>query len=98
MKKAYTKPALFAETFQMAEHIASGCMTISSFQAMQNTAWTCAISVGGEVAFTTSLDACGENGGVQYDTEVLKDHDFMSTLEINSQCYTTTNGGPMFSS
>ena len=98
MKKAYTKPALFAETFQMIEHIASGCLTVSGFQAMHNTAWTCAISVGGEVAFTTEVTSCADNGGVQYDAEVLKDHDFMSTLEINSQCYTTTNSGPMFGS
>ena len=26
MKKQYTKPALYAESFRMAEHIATGCM------------------------------------------------------------------------
>ena len=42
MKKAYTKPLLFAESYQMAEHIAANCSG-SDYTANHNTGWTCSI-------------------------------------------------------
>ena len=95
MKKPYSKPEIFAESFQMLEHIAA-CLTVEGFTAMHNTAWTCAIQVGTEIAFTNEVNACAD--GTSYDSEVMKDEDFMNELVIGSQCYTTTTSGPMYSS
>lgn len=60
MRKAYVKPALFAETFQMVEHIAAGCdMEGSYFTANQNNGFVCSVDDGSGLAlFLDNNTAC----------------------------------------
>ena len=55
MKKAYTKPLLFIESFRMMDHIAKGCGYTTNFGNQ------CPINEAG-VTFFTSVDACSEDG------------------------------------
>lgn len=52
MKKVYAKPLLYAETFEMVEHISKGCGVLANFGGD-----ACTITVDG-LTFFTSADAC----------------------------------------
>ena len=99
MRKSYEKPMLYAEAFQMTEHIAGSCLTEPEFAALHNTPWTCAAAYNDERMFTTGIGACGVNGGTQFDEDIMMMDGFMDTVQLGSQCYNVFSAGnTMFSS
>ena len=100
MKKTYTKPLLFAESYQMVEHIAGTCNT-SAYNATHNTGWTCSITgvESGLTLFTAQQLNCGRS--VDEDHEILDGSvisDSMMSSMIGSLCYNQFEQGQMFSS
>ena len=104
MKKAYTKPLLFAESYQMAEHIAANCSG-SDYTANHNTGWTCSIrgAYSGLTFFTAQQSACSASGSEDpgnmneiVDGNVISDS-MMSSM-IGALCYNQFEQGQMFSS
>ena len=55
MKKAYAKPMLYAESFTLVEHIASGCAYVTNFGNQ------CPISEAGVVFFLSDNSQCNED-------------------------------------
>lgn len=61
MKKTYIKPALFAESFQLLEHITSGCESALGYAHAHMTLSVdnpCAFEFDGETLFTNYIEAC----------------------------------------
>lgn len=99
MKKTYTKPLLFAESYQMVEHVAAGCT--GAYDANHNTGWTCSIRgrESGLTLFTAQQMNCGTS--VDEDHEILDGDvisDSMMASMIGSLCYNQFEQGQMFSS
>ncbi len=100
MKKTYTKPLLFAESYQMAEHIAANC-SLTDYSANHNTGWTCSIrgNSSGLTFFTAQQSAC--SASVDDDHEIVDGNvisDSMMSSMIGALCYNQFEQGQMFSS
>lgn len=96
MKKAYVKPELYAESFTMVEHVASGCGAASGEQGVTvnySSADSCGIVVNGTSTVIFNEQATGS-----------KCHDWIdpfTNLQIIDErmfCYNTFDVGAMFSS
>lgn len=59
MKKAYRKPALYAESFVLAEHISAGCAYVTNFGNQ------CPIHEAGVVFFTSGNAECAASADGQ---------------------------------
>ena len=74
MKKTYEKPSLYAETFQMTEHIASGCVLDKKDDGSWNAAPQfnleneCAMWMSGDPDFAFFRDGWG---GCKYNTGTM---------------------------
>ena len=85
MKKAYRKPALYAESFVLAEHISAGCAYVTNFGN------TCPIDEAGVVFFTSAQGSgCNEDAinmmtfnGIDPATASVED----IIQKINPTCY-----------
>lgn len=81
MKKPYSKPALFAESFELAEHIAA-CSTVNAPEGFYGThsepSLTCQFVAGGFTLFTDAATGCNQPWGRD---------DIIA-------CYDTPNGTP----
>ena len=98
MKRDYTKPTLFAEPFQLVDHIASGCVQTGLYTPNHSNAWTCSVKDGdGMTLFMEGKSSCEVDGGNQLNPELEGIDDIVSAL-LGGQCYNTVVSGPMFSS
>lgn len=61
MKKVYSKPRIFIESFSMSTNIAGNCDQINSVQ----TQGVCGLDFGGENIFLTGVSGCD----VQFETD-----------------------------
>ena len=98
MKKTYTKPMLYAEEFQLVEHITLTCAK-DAFIAHHSTGWTCSIEWNDNgkqrVMFTDQNSSC--DGAVGAYEESMQNDDLMESY-YNDTCYNSMQIGPMFSS
>ena len=98
MKKTYAKPQLYAEEFQLVEHITLTCAK-ENFTAHHSTGWTCSIEWDdhgtARVMFTDKISGCASATG-KYD-ESWQNDEFMESY-YNDTCYNSMQIGPMFSS
>lgn len=60
MKKCYTKPVLYMESFELLEHIAGGCLTGDNFAGAQHRDGNCGYNIGGVVLFGYGQNGCGD--------------------------------------
>lgn len=82
MKKQYTKPALFAERFALAEHIA-GCQTVVNFDV-----GSCgAIKINDMTLFSTSCGAWSDSWWQANGVESVGDQTFEKLDELGIDCY-----------
>lgn len=81
MKKTYTKPALYAESFELAEHIAS-CSVVNRDENYYGThssgTASCVFHANNQILFNGSHTGCLE--------------DWSMTMPV--ECYNTPNGTP----
>lgn len=62
MKKAYVKPEIYFESFELSANIATGCVNITKSLAE----WVCGVDVPGVgIAFTSKISGCVYNEGVE---------------------------------
>ena len=95
MRKPYEKPALYAESFELVEHI-SACESDLAYST-QHDSTSCAVVLSeGGVIFTAAITGCA-NGQV-YDPSTDPDGSILSALLTQSKCYTTYNTGAMYGS
>ena len=80
--KVYQKPALYAESYALAEHISQSCVFQTNFGNQ------CPITDAG-VTFFTTVSACSEDGvsmfefaGKNPETATIED-----LIDMNIQCY-----------
>ena len=83
MKKAYTKPLIYVESFEMTEHISKGCDYHTNFGNQ------CPISEAGVVFFTSTGSGCNNDGismftfaGIDPENATVED-----LIGMNIQCY-----------
>ena len=94
MNKAYRKPILYVETFNLTEHISADCYIISL--ANHTTAFTCAYDDGtGLMMFLDNNAACT---GQAFPSDLPDLDDYVSSLTDNNFCYNTVVSGQLFSS
>lgn len=86
MKKAYAKPMLYAESFELVEHISKGCGVIASFGG------DCQLEADGYTFFTSSEYGCEadavsmmENAG--YNPETVADAVKFFINNVQATCY-----------
>ena len=63
MKKPYVKPQLYAESYELVEHIAGNCATPDSFSGAMHrdsTPGGCGYDIGSIVIFGSGWSACGD--------------------------------------
>lgn len=60
MKKPYVKPAVYAESFALMEHVAGGCIVPDNFAGAQHRNTDCGYDIGGIVLFTKQTTDCLE--------------------------------------
>lgn len=99
MKKAYQKPVLFAENFQLVEHISEGCgLNTGTYTPNQGTAWTCSVTdAGGTTLFMEGAEKCNVEGSNALDPNLPEIDELVAAL-LGGVCYNTVVSGPMFSS
>ena len=84
MKKAYVKPALYAESFALAEHIAGGCAYVTNFGNQ------CPISEAGVIFFTNAQGSGCNDDAISMFTFAGVDPANASITDLqgmNIQCY-----------
>ena len=99
MKRTYIKPALYAESFELAEHISS-CVVAPGNTVTYRDGASCSYTEGGLSLFDSGVSGCtggyyeGENDPMYGSFE-----DFLSTMsgEIGG-CYNAFSNGNFFAS
>lgn len=85
MKKEYSKPRVYVESFEMVEHISKGCGVMANFSGD-----ACPLTVDGLTYFTTT-DACNPDAVSMLEFDGFKpdEHDPLSFLidVVNPTCY-----------
>lgn len=85
MKKAYTKPLIYVESFEMTEHISKGCGYLTNFGNQ------CPISEAGVVFFTSTGSGCNQDGINMIEFDYGPGSAASATVEdlikMNIQCY-----------
>lgn len=96
MKKTYVKPMLYAEEFQLVEHISLNCAT-DLYEASFSNGWLCSIrgKTSNQVMFTTNVSGCAGANDI-YDAD-WKDDEYMASY-MTQLCYNVHEVGQMFSS
>lgn len=99
MKKKYSKPMLFAETFELVEHIAA-CEGDLAYQTHHDQG-KCAVTLSGKdgsggTIFTASITDCLT--GQVYNPADDPSGELLAILLNQSKCYNTFNAGTMYSS
>ncbi|MBQ6403104.1 MAG: hypothetical protein IJI27_04290 [Oscillospiraceae bacterium] len=62
MKKTYVKPAVYAESFELMEHVAGDCLTGDNFSgALHRGNQGCGYDIGGVVLFGQGQNGCGND-------------------------------------
>ena len=84
MRKVYQKPALYAEGYELAEHIAQSCAYQTNFGNQ------CPITDAG-VTFFTTVETCSEDGVNMIDFKYGPGYASQATVEdligLNIRCY-----------
>ena len=82
MKKAYVKPALYAESFALAEHISAGCGYVANFGN------GCPITVEGITYFTSEISCSPKAVAIFEANNIDPNSATVETLMgMNIQCY-----------
>ena len=84
MKKTYSKPFLYAESYALVEHISQSCGMVTNFGN------TCPVGDGGLVFFQSLDMGCNEDGisaieFAGYDPKTISMEDLIQ--KINPTCY-----------
>ncbi|MBQ3261543.1 MAG: hypothetical protein IJH52_00050 [Oscillospiraceae bacterium] len=97
MKKPYMKPKLFAETFRMAEHVASNCAIGSGATVTFGHGSHCNYHDGNILLFYSSTSDCA---GMDYDKEAYTEQEFLEEFlsEAHMGCYNAFINGRVFAS
>lgn len=98
MKKTYTKPQLYAETFELLEHIAN-CYNDGSYTAHHADTPDnyCKIELGkGGSIFIEASPNCAD-ATMPYEPSLDEGGSMLSIL-LSSMCYTTFDSGTMYGS
>ena len=95
MKKAYVKPALYAEQFTLTEHISAACGYATNFGN------NCAITVDGITYFTSLENHCSQQALDWFRENEIepKDATINTLMSMNVQCYNSfADFGQLFTS
>ena len=95
MKKPYDKPRMYAETFQLLEHISSCAVQTGTHPATYRDGTSCSYSDGDITIFNNGVNGC-ENNYAPFFTSV---DDFLASLEgEDAGCYNAFSNGNVFAS
>lgn len=96
MKKTYSKPLLYAERFELVEHIASCAVAAGVTAATYRDRYSCSYQDGDVVLFNQAgVNNCQNN----YAPYLSGPDDFLKSLtEENSGCYNAFSNGNVFAS
>ena len=97
MKKAYTKPKLYVETFQLLEHIASCTANQSVTTVTYRDGYACTYHDSNVTLFYAENGSCDQGG---WDTEMFDDLDaYLASFGGNrGGCYNAFGDGNFFAS
>lgn len=89
MKKQYHRPAIYAESFQLCEHIGLSCPGIMPGSASHWDAGTCTFKdVGGFTLFTESTQMCKDAVNTEVENAMYEN----MVDGVVSECYNGFNG------
>lgn len=96
MKKTYQKPNLYAETFELCEHIADCTVLQSVTTATYRTRESCSYSDANISLFNPDVNGCVND----YKENMFDDFDdFLASLEVDrGGCYNAFSDGNFFAS
>ena len=96
MKKAYTKPLMFAETFELLEHIASCAAAEGQTIVTYRDRYSCSYKDGDVTLFNDGVDGCLNN----YGPFITSPDDFLASYdpEVSGGCYNAFGNGNVFAS
>ena len=101
MKKIYMKPQLYAERFEMLEHVASGCNAITGGE-LHSSASSCALtnSYGAKLFLSSTTGTDGSNPcDIEYEKDIGSNLlDFMNSFDLVCYNNAANTGTNMFSS
>ena len=100
IKKDYQKPALFAERFELMEHIADNCSMGKGASANYRNSGECSYTDANVTLFLTDTvnGRCG-GSGYSYDTDLYDSwDDYAERFRNDSECYNAFNNGLSFAS
>lgn len=97
MKKAYTKPKLYVETFELLEHIASCTAKPGTTTVNYRDGYSCTYTDANVTLFYAANGSCGEGG---WDTEMFDDLDaYLDSFGGDrGGCYNAFGDGNFFAS
>lgn len=95
MKKTYSKPKLYAESFELAEHIASCSVQQGVTAVSYRDASSCSYAEGGLALFNVGVTGCPDS----YDPESFDSLDeYLDIMTDRSKCYNAFSNGNFFAS